>query len=80
MAQEAAIRKTPTFFADLTVRHSENDNGELLFHCGNFPLSLSCKGCNATMNKHFLFEDHAPGTHETEIIEWLNGGETKWLK
>jgi len=71
MVQEAAMRKTPTFFADLTVRHSENDNGELLFHCGNFPLSLSCEGCNATMNNHFLFDDHAPGTHETEI----KGGE-----
>lgn len=67
MAQEAALRKTPTFFADLTVRHSTNDNGELLFHCGNFPLSLSCDGCNASMSTHFLFEDHAPGTHETEI-------------
>ena len=67
MTQEAAMRRTPTFFADLTVRHSENDNGELLFHCGNFPLSLSCEGCNATLNNHFLFDDHAPGTHETEI-------------
>ena len=28
LAQEAALRKTPTFFADLTVRHSENENGE----------------------------------------------------
>ena len=68
MAQEAALRKTPTFFADLTVRHSLNDNGELLFHCGNFPISLGCEGCNATANNHFLFDDHAPGTHETEII------------
>ncbi len=76
MAQEAALRKTPTFFADLTVRHSENDNGELLFHCGNFPLSLSCEGCNATMNNHFLFDDHAPGTHETEIV----GGEMTILR
>jgi len=68
MAQEAALRKTPTFFADLTVRHSENENGELLFHCGNFPVSLGCESCNATLNNHFLFDDHAPGTHETEII------------
>ena len=29
------------FFADLTVRHPENDNAELLWHCGNFPRSLA---------------------------------------
>lgn len=71
MAQEAALRSTPTFFADLTVRHSSNDNGELLFHCGNFPISLGCESSNAAVNNHFLFDDHAPGTHETEI----RGGE-----
>lgn len=76
MAQEAAMRKTPTFFADLTVRHTQNDNGELLFHCGNFPVSLGCESCNATFNNHFLFDDHAPGTHETEII----GGEMTILR
>ena len=31
----------PPFFADLTVRHPENDNGELLWHCGVFPPSLA---------------------------------------
>ena len=68
MAQEAALRSTPTFFADLTVRHSQNENGELLFHCGNFPLSLACESAHATMDNHFLFDEHAPGTHETEIV------------
>lgn len=29
------------FFADVTVRHPENDNAELLWHCGNFPYSLA---------------------------------------
>lgn len=71
MTQEAAQRSTPTFFADLTVRHSENDNGELLFHCGNFPVSLACEGCNAAAQKHFLFDDHSPGTFEAKI----KGGE-----
>jgi len=28
------------FFADLTIRHPENDNVELLWHCGPFPYSL----------------------------------------
>jgi L-fucose isomerase-like protein len=71
MAQAAALGKAAPFFADLTVRHSQNDNGELLFHCGNFPISLVAEGCRPRMRHHFLFEQHAPGTHESEI----RGGE-----
>jgi len=69
MAQAAALGATPPFFADLTVRHPENDNGELLFHCGNFPVSLSAE--QGKFRRHFLFEDHSPGTYEAEI----KGGE-----
>lgn len=32
------------FFADITVRHPTNDNGELLWHCGPFPYTLAKKG------------------------------------
>ncbi|WP_263706449.1 L-fucose/L-arabinose isomerase family protein [Shouchella tritolerans] len=70
MVQAATLNTTPTFFADITIRHPENPNGELLFHCGNFPVSLSVED-RPTLNKHFLFEDHSPGTHEGEI----KGGE-----
>jgi L-fucose isomerase-like protein len=70
MVQAAALNTEPTFFADITVRHPENPNGELLFHCGNFPVSLSVEE-RPKLRKHFLFDDHAPGTHEGEI----KGGE-----
>ncbi|WP_139996031.1 L-fucose/L-arabinose isomerase family protein [Paenibacillus paridis] len=66
MVQAAAMNEAPTFFADLTVRHPENPNGELLFHCGNFPVSLSVED-KPKLRHHFLFDDHAPGTHEGEI-------------
>jgi L-fucose isomerase-like protein len=66
LVQAAALNKHPTFFADLTIRHPENPNGELLFHCGNFPVSLSVEE-KPKLNRHFLFDDHAPGTHEGEI-------------
>ncbi|HTG67729.1 MAG TPA: L-fucose/L-arabinose isomerase family protein [Candidatus Udaeobacter sp.] len=66
MVQAATMNQHPTFFADLTVRHPENPNGELLFHCGNFPVSLSVEN-KPKLRKHFLFDDHAPGTHEGEI-------------
>lgn len=66
MVQAATLNIHPTFFADITVRHPDNENGELLFHCGNFPVSLSVEEKPA-LNRHFLFDDHAPGTHEGEI-------------
>lgn len=67
MVQAATMNEDPTFFADLTIRHPENPNGELLFHCGNFPVSLSVEKDKPKLRKHFLFDDHAPGTHEGEI-------------
>lgn len=41
MAEAAAMDETRTFFADWTVRHPDNDNGELLQHCGPWPLSVA---------------------------------------
>lgn len=66
LVQSAALNQKPTFFADITVRHPENPNGELLYHCGNFPVSLSVEE-KPKLEKHFLFDDHSPGTHEGEI-------------
>jgi len=45
----AAPQPSPTFFADLTVRHPEDDNTELLWHCGVFPPHLcdDPRGCQA---------------------------------
>ena len=41
MTQALTFNTEPQFFADLTVRHPEDDNAELLWHCGNFPRSLA---------------------------------------
>jgi len=38
-----------TFFADLTIRNPENDNSELLWHCGPFPYSLKASDSKAEM-------------------------------
>lgn len=65
MAHAAAMYKTAPFFADLTVRHSQNENSELLFHCGNFPPSLA-EG-KLKFSRHFLFDGHEPGTHEGPV-------------
>lgn len=67
MAQAAAMGNAAPFFADLTIRHPENENGELLFHCGNFPVSLVADGCTPKFGTQFVLESHAPGTCENEI-------------
>lgn len=76
MAYAATLEQTPPFLADLTVRQTTNDNVELLTHCGNFPPSLVPSGCQTCFNKHFLFDDHCPGTHEGEI----KGGELTMVR
>lgn len=35
------------FLADLTIRHPQNDNAELLWHCGPFPYSLKAADSKA---------------------------------
>ncbi len=40
IADAVTLGESPVFFADLTIRHPEDDNGELLWHCGPFPYSL----------------------------------------
>lgn len=41
LVQAAGMGETASFFADWTVRHPDNPNGELLQHCGPWPLSLA---------------------------------------
>lgn len=49
MLQAAALGKDAVFLADLTIRHPQNDNAELLWHCGPFPYSLKNPGCGARL-------------------------------
>ncbi len=41
MAEAAAMGETRSFFADWTIRHPDNPNGELLQHCGPWPISVA---------------------------------------
>lgn len=41
LAEAAGMDETRSFFADWTVRHPDNENGELLQHCGPWPLSVA---------------------------------------
>lgn len=65
LVEAAGMGETHTFFADWTVRHPDNENGELLQHCGpwpisvarekpsvTYPLAFSCPGAIAAEAKH----------------------------
>lgn len=52
------------FLADLTIRHPENDNAELLWHCGPFPYSLKDKDSKASI------------IHAQEVFELKQGALT----
>ena len=43
MAEAATLGEKRVMFADWTVRHPDNDNGELLQHCGPWPGSTETR-------------------------------------
>jgi L-fucose isomerase-like protein len=67
MLQAAGLFEETTFFADLTIRHPDDDNAELLWHCGVFPPSLSKDKDDTKIGDHFILPSHAPGTCNWQI-------------
>jgi L-fucose isomerase-like protein len=56
----ASLGEKVPFFAEFTVRHPENENAELLFHCGPFAYSLkkdSCAAKNFALRQWFQVKD-----------------------
>ncbi len=60
MVEAAGMDEARSFFADWTVRHPDNENGELLQHCGPWP--ISCADEKPTIGYPLAF-DH-PGAVE----------------
>ncbi len=63
---QAAVNET-AFFADMTIRHPDNPNAELLWHCGNFPPSLARNKKEVSAGKHVLMNPCYPGVGEFEL-------------
>lgn len=62
LVEAAGMGKTRSFFADWTVRHPDNENGELLQHCGPWPISVARN--KPTLGYPLAFEH--PGAVEAE--------------
>ena len=67
MLQAATMDTKPHFFADVTVRHPEDENAELLWHCGAFPFSLAKDKETAKAGEHWVLPSKAYGTCMWEI-------------
>lgn len=74
MVQAAGMGETPSFFVDWSVRHPENENGELLQHCGPWPISLAKE--KAKLDRPFAFPEHCPGS----VVAELKPGEISILR
>lgn len=69
MTMAAARYSTPIFLSDITIRHPENRNAELLWHCGVFAKGLAKEAQELVINRHYNRLCPAVG-------EWeLKGGE-----
>jgi L-fucose isomerase-like protein len=74
-----------TFLADLTIRNPQNENSELLWHCGPFPYSLknakSPAGLRNAQGQFYLKDGDLTlcklGFDENTGKYWLFGGEGK---
>lgn len=67
MVRAAAGEGSVPFFADVTVRHPENDNAELLWHCGNFPPSLARDKTKVTFERNPYNTDRNYGIVQNEL-------------
>jgi hypothetical protein len=74
MLQASMRGATPAFFADLTIRHPDKPNVELLWHCGNFPHSLAKHPEDAVVEAQFGGKCPAAGRWE------IKGGDVTLCK
>jgi len=74
IVQAAGMGVTPSFFVDWSIRHPTNDNGELLQHCGPWPVCLAKK--KAKLDRPFAFPEHCPGS----VVSEIKGGEISLLR
>lgn len=67
IAQAATFYQSKVIFADITNRHPYDDNGELLWHCGPFPISLKKNRVKGKVKHNDILDGAPAGTCNFEI-------------
>lgn len=69
----ASFGKSKPFLGEFTVRHPENKNAELLWHCGPFPLSVKAPDCKAELVNQREWFRAKDGTYTVARIDQQSG-------
>ena len=69
----ASLGKKKTFLGEFTVRHPENKNAELLWHCGPFPLSVKAPDSTARLVNQREWFRAKDGTYTVARIDQESG-------
>ncbi len=69
----ASLGKKKTFLGEFTVRHPENRNAELLWHCGPFPLSVKAPDSTARLVNQREWFRAKDGTYTVARIDQESG-------
>lgn len=70
LLQRAAMDRSPTFLADLTIRHPQRDDAVLLWHCG-FPFGLRDRSARAAVGTHWILPGIEPGSCHWKMKDGL---------
>ncbi len=71
--EAASFGKKRPFLGEFTVRHPENPNAELLWHCGPFPLSVKSRDSAAELVNQREWFRVADGEYTVARIDQENG-------
>lgn len=69
----ATLGKGIPLFGEFTVRHPENQNAELLWHCGPFPVSEKAEGTKARLVNQRVWLRAKDGTYTVARIDQESG-------
>ena len=69
----ASLGKDKPFLGEFTVRHPENRNAELLWHCGPFPLSVKAQDSTARLVNQREWFRAKDGTYTVARIDQQSG-------
>ncbi len=73
LLKSATLGKGVPLFGEFTVRHPENRNAELLWHCGPFPISQKAEGTDARLVNQRVWERGKDGKYTVCRIDQESG-------